>query len=289
MVALVDSADRSAQCAEDVGAGAPTRATDGAADAIGARNRSRCCGRSRSSYRGQSASFSDAFVARRRWGRQGVATSCSGQAPRDPLPVPDPGASAPGSLPVSAQHGGCQDVLCQPLCVLADVGLPSSASRSALRAAVSVTAAPSIRWVAARSGQGPDLVDGDGDVVLQGAVAGGVVWGVVLPALPHDAAPGAADGADRAWVVVAAGAGGGVAVGRPGVPVAGAVRQRAERAAQPLVAAPAEAGGFAFAGLDRDRGLAGVGGERVTGGVARAAVADLGQQGRGGDRAVGRT
>ena len=51
---------------------------------------------------------------------------------------------------------GDADVLCQPPHVLADVGLPSSASRSALRAAGSVTAAPAIRWVAARSGRGPD-------------------------------------------------------------------------------------------------------------------------------------
>ncbi len=41
---------------------------------------------------------------------------------------------------------------------VADVGLPSSAARSALRAALRVTAAPAIRWVAARSGTGPDGV-----------------------------------------------------------------------------------------------------------------------------------
>src|SRR5450755_3448365 len=77
--------------------------------------------------------------------------------------------------------------------------------------------------------------------------------------------------------VVPAVAGAGVEVLRPGVVVAGAVRQRDERLAQPLVAGPAEAGGFAFAGLDRDGGLAGVGGERVAGWVALAAVADLRQ------------
>ena len=69
---------------------------------------------------------------------------------------------------------------------------------------------------------------------------------------------------------------GGVEVLRPGVVVAAGVRQRDERLAQALVAGPAEAGGSAFAGLDRDSGLAGVGGERVAGGVAPAAVADLG-------------
>jgi hypothetical protein len=50
------------------------------------------------------------------------------------------------------------DVLCQPPGVIADVGLPSSAARSALRAALWVTAALAIRWVAARSGRGPDGV-----------------------------------------------------------------------------------------------------------------------------------
>ena len=102
-----------------------------------------------------------------------------------------------------------------------------------------------------------------------------VVWGAVLPAFPHDAGLGAADGAQRAGVVVTAGAGLGVEVLRPGVPVAGAVSQRVERLAQPLVTAPAERRGLAFAGLFGYRGLAGVAGERVAGWVAGAAVADL--------------
>ena len=123
--------------------------------------------------------------------------------------------------------------------------------------------------------------DGDSDVALQRAVAGGVIRDAVLPALPHDPAPGAPEGAQRAGVIVPAGAGCGVEILRPGVPVAGAVGERAERGAQALVAAPAEARGLAFAGLDRDRGLAGVAGERVAGGVAPAAVADLRQQLRG--------
>jgi hypothetical protein len=119
--------------------------------------------------------------------------------------------------------------------------------------------------------------DGDRAVLLQGAVACGVVGGAVLPAAPDDAAPGAPEGAQRARVVVAAGARGGVAILCPWVPVAGAVREGAERAAQPFVTAPAEARCLALAGLDRDGGLAGVSGERVAGGLARAAVADLGQ------------
>src|ERR1019366_10211304 len=90
-----------------------------------------------------------------------------------------------------------------------------------------------------------------------------------------------------AGMVVPALAGAGVEVLGPGVVVAGAVRQRADRPAQALVALPAEAGGFVFAGLLRDGGLAGVGGERVAGWVARAAVADLRQQLRGADHAAG--
>jgi hypothetical protein len=39
---------------------------------------------------------------------------------------------------------------------IAAVGVPSSAARSALRAALRVTASPAIRWVAGRSGRGPD-------------------------------------------------------------------------------------------------------------------------------------
>ena len=50
------------------------------------------------------------------------------------------------------------DVLCQPPSALADVDLPSSAARSALSGRPWVTAAPVIRWVAARSGTGPDAV-----------------------------------------------------------------------------------------------------------------------------------
>ena len=49
------------------------------------------------------------------------------------------------------------DVLCQPPSAVADVGLPSSALRSALRPALRVTASPSIRWVAAVSGRGPTV------------------------------------------------------------------------------------------------------------------------------------
>jgi hypothetical protein len=41
--------------------------------------------------------------------------------------------------------------------------------------------------------------DGDRDVLLQGAVAGRVIRGALLPALPHDAAPCAAERVARGW------------------------------------------------------------------------------------------
>ena len=42
--------------------------------------------------------------------------------------------------------------------------------------------------------------DGHGDGGLRRAVSRWVIWGVVGPALPHDPAPGASEGADRAGV-----------------------------------------------------------------------------------------
>src|SRR5450755_4588321 len=129
--------------------------------------------------------------------------------------------------------------------------------------------------------------DDDGDVALQGAVTSRVIRKAILPAAPHDPAPGTPERAQRAGVVLPAGEGTGVEVLRPGVVVAGAVRQRVKRLAQALVAPPAETGGLALAGLDRHGGLAGVAGERVARRVACAAVADLGQQLGGSDHAVG--
>ena len=88
-------------------------------------------------------------------------------------------------------------------------------------------------------------------------------------------------------VIAAAGAGALVDVVCPGVPVSGAVGEDAHVVAQALVAGPAEGGVAALAGLDRDGGLAGVGGERVVGRVAGAVVADLGEQPGGGHDALG--
>jgi hypothetical protein len=85
---------------------------------------------------------------------------------------------------------------------------------------------------------------------------------------------------------MSAGARVGVAVSGPGVPELAGVCQDRERVAQPVVARPAELRGLALARLHRDGGLAGVGGDRVAVGVARAAVADLSQQRRGADHRV---
>jgi hypothetical protein len=79
--------------------------------------------------------------------------------------------------------------------------------------------------------------------------------------------------ADCVLVGTAARSGAAVDVRRPGVVVAAAVGERADRISEPVVAGPAEAGVIALAGLDRDGGVAAVGGERGLGGVAVAAVA----------------
>jgi hypothetical protein len=119
--------------------------------------------------------------------------------------------------------------------------------------------------------------DFDGDVLLEAVVAVGVVGDAVLPAAPEDAGPGASEGADRAWVVVPAAAGAGVVVFSPGVPFAGCVGEGRGGVSESVVAAVSEARDFFAAGLDRDGGHAGVGGEVLGGGVAGAVIADLGQ------------
>ena len=115
-------------------------------------------------------------------------------------------------------------------CGVADGGLLSSAARSARAGRPLGDSGAGHPLGGVEVGHGARRCGGgDGDVALQRAVSCGVVWGAVLPALPHDAAPGASDGADRAGVFVAALAGLGVEVLGPGVPVAAAVRQPAER------------------------------------------------------------
>jgi hypothetical protein len=74
-------------------------------------------------------------------------------------------AGAPAAVAMQASLGRwiarllpTEDVLCQPPTEIVDAGLLSSAGRSARWAALWVTAVPAIRWVAARSGRGPDGV-----------------------------------------------------------------------------------------------------------------------------------
>src|SRR6266536_685570 len=121
--------------------------------------------------------------------------------------------------------------------------------------------------------------------VFGDAVQGGVVGGVVLPAAPDDAQPGAGEDA------------GGVGVGLalcavvlvdglgPGAGVAAVGGEVDDRLAQLLVAGPAEADLGVAAGLaGRGRG-AGERGQAVGGGEAAAGVADLDQELGGADAA----
>ena len=73
--------------------------------------------------------------------------------------------------------------------------------------------------------------DGDGDVLLQSSVLGGLICGVVLPAAPDDGTPRTAQGTQRTGVIVTTSTRSGVVVLGPGMPVAGAVGQSAERGA----------------------------------------------------------
>jgi hypothetical protein len=128
--------------------------------------------------------------------------------------------------------------------------------------------------------------DGGGQVLL-GGVPVGVVDVVVVPEAPDHHAPGSAEDPDCVLVAGAAGSGAGVDVGGPGVVVAAGVGHGRDRVAESVVACPAEAGVFGFAGFDGDGGLAAVGGECPVGGVALAGVADLGEHRRGADYGVG--
>src|SRR3954452_10020764 len=85
--------------------------------------------------------------------------------------------------------------------------------------------------------------------VLEGAVVGGVVGDVVLPAAPDDVCPGAGEDAHGVGVVAAAGDGFVVEVRGPGVGAAGVAGEVAEGVAELFVGAPAERDGFDLAGL----------------------------------------
>ena len=86
--------------------------------------------------------------------------------------------------------------------LVATGGLPSSAARSALRAAVSGDggAAPSLGGGEVGERAPRWLSGGGGLQALAGSVAGGVVDVVVVAEAPDDAAPGAGEDADGVLV-----------------------------------------------------------------------------------------
>src|SRR5436190_11309500 len=102
---------------------------------------------------------------------------------------------------------------------VAAAGLPSSAARSALRAACGDGCAgqPLVGWV--RSGSGAarawGLVVGGRQDARERGMAGGVVAVAVLPEAPDHVAPGATEDAQGVLVGLAARAGALVDVGRP--------------------------------------------------------------------------
>jgi len=120
---------------------------------------------------------------------------------------------------------------------------------------------------------------------LECFVAGGVVGGFVLPAVPDHEEPGAGEDADGVGVVVASGAGAVVEVGGPGTGAAGVAGEVGDGVAELFVAGPAEADGAYFAGLAGGGRGAGEACEGLGGGEAGAAVADLGEQAGGADGA----
>src|ERR1700757_540848 len=84
---------------------------------------------------------------------------------------------------------------------------------------------------------------------LEGAMFGGVVGGVVLPAVPDDVEPGASQDADRVGVVVASGSGAVVEIGGPGVGASAVAGEVGDRFAELFVCGPAESDVFDLAGL----------------------------------------
>ena len=90
------------------------------------------------------------------------------------------------------------------------------------------------------------------EVAFAAASACGVVGGLVVPAGPDDAQPGAGEDADGVWVAAAAGAGVAVDAFGPGRAVAGVVGPDGERLARFCVAGVAEADGVLAAAVFGD-------------------------------------
>jgi len=120
---------------------------------------------------------------------------------------------------------------------------------------------------------------------LGGAVLGGVVGGVVVPAVPDDVEPGAGEDVGGVGVVFAAGGGLVVELGGSGVGASAVGGEVADGVAELLVNGPAEGDGLLLAGLAGGGGDSGQADQRFGVGEAGAAVADLGQQSGGADGA----
>src|SRR5258705_10442722 len=93
------------------------------------------------------------------------------------------------------------------------------------------------------------------------AVPAGVVGDLVDPAAPDDADPRAGENTHGVGMVVATGAGFGVDLRGPRAGVAAVVRECGDGDAEAFVAGPAEVDGPGVAGLLRDAGDAGEGGD----------------------------
>src|SRR5215472_17223741 len=96
-----------------------------------------------------------------------------------------------------------------------------------------------------------------GEEALEGLVALWVVGDAVVPAVPDHVEPGSGEDPDRVWVVFAAGDGVVVDPGGPGMVVAGAVGEVADRIAELLADGPPEGDGLVLAGLAGGGGGAG--------------------------------
>ena len=116
-------------------------------------------------------------------------------------------------------------------------------------------------------------------------MVGGVVGGVVLPAVPDDVEPGAGQYSHGVGVIVSAGAGAVVEVGGPGVGSSAVAGKVADRVAELFVGGPTESDVCDLARLAGRGGDPGQAGQRFGGGVAGAAVADLGEQSGGAEAA----
>ena len=132
-----------------------------------------------------------------------------------------------------------------------DVGAPVSSPVSTLHGRGAFLGAG---WVSGGRFYGGVLV---GEQALQGAVAGRVVGGVVLPAVPDHIQPRSGQDAHRVRVVFAAGDRGVADLGRPRIGVPGAVGEVADRVAELFADGPAEGDGLVLAGLAGGRRGAG--------------------------------